>query len=256
MSRPLLSALILALAVSGNAMATSFDFLTTIDGAHPYSYEGHMTVSNTFSRVDVTRGGHPLFNPDYTIISQRNGQVLLVLDHKQKTYFVRETNALSGPMATVRGFSRTTASNVSIQIRRDGDSRAEVESRRTTRYSVHITYDLQIVVEDETLAAKVDISGSLWTIDGPQQTALPWGMQFGAKTGFPEIDRAVARKWPREVPVRQLITVSRRIGDGPAVTETMTTTARAISDEPASPSLFGTPPGYRMREPSFIFGSP
>jgi hypothetical protein len=256
MSRPLFPALVLSLTMSGAAMATSFDFATTIDGAHPYSYEGHMTVSNTFCRVDVTRGVHPLFNPGFTIISQRNGQVILVLDHKQKTYFVRETNGMSGPLATVRGFARSTAANASVRIHSEGGEIGAAGARRTTRYSLHITYDMKIAVEDEQFSATVDVSGSLWTLDGPLQTALPWGIQFGAKTGFPDIDRAIARKMPNDVPVRQLITVSRRIGDGPPVTETMTTTTSNLSEEAPPPNIFGAPPDYKLREPNFSFGAP
>jgi hypothetical protein len=256
MSRPLPLALVLLLALSASAPGASFDFVTTIDGAHPYSYEGHMTVSNTFCRVDVTRGSHPLFNPEYSIISQRNGQSLLILDHKLKTYFVRDTNGLTGPMAGARGFARTTAANASIDVRREREPGDEVESRRTTRYSIHVTYDMQITVDDERLSGKVDIKGSLWTVEGPSQTALPWGLQFGAKTGFQEIDRAIARKMPHGLPVRQMITVTRRIADGAALAETMTTTVSHISEEPVSPSLFGAPQGYQLREPSFSFGSP
>jgi hypothetical protein len=256
MSRPLFPALVLSLAMSGAALATSFDFVTTIDGAHPYSYEGRMTVSKTFCRVDVTRGAHPMFNPGYTVISQRNGQVILVLDHKQRTYFVRETNGMSGPLATVHGFAPSTAVNASIRIHSEGGETGVAEARRTTRYSLHITYNLQIAVDDEKFLATVDVSGSLWTLDGTLQTALPWGMQFAVKTGFPDIDRAIARKMPYDLPVRQLITVTRRIGDGPPVTETMTTTTSNISDEPSASSIFGALPDYKLREPNFSFGAP
>ena len=256
MSCPVLIALVLSLGMACDAAATSFDFVTTIDGAHPYTYQGRMTISNTFCRVDVTRGIHPLFNPDYSIISQRNGRVILVLDHRQKTYFSRETNGMNGPLSTVRGFARSTASNAAIRIRSEGAATDPGESRRTLRYSIHITYDLEIVVDGERFPASVDISGSLWTVEGPPQTALPWGMQFAAKTGFPDIDLATARKMPHEVPVRQLITVTRRIGDGPPVTETMTTTTSNLSDAPPPPEIFGAPPDYKSREPNFNFGGP
>jgi hypothetical protein len=252
----LLIAFILWLGMAGPALAVSFDFVTTIDGANPYSYEGRMTVSNTFCRVDITRGAHPLFNPDYSIISQRSGRVILVLDHKHKTYFSRETNGMNGPLSTVRGFTRSSAAHASIRVHGERAAAEPGHSRRMTRYAVHVTYDLSITVEEEKFPATVDISGSIWTLDGTLQTALPWGMQFAAKTGFPDIDRTIAARLPHEVPVRQLITVSRRIGDGPRVSETMTITTSNFSEAPSPPEIFGAPADYRPREPNFNFGGP
>lgn len=221
---------------------TRFDFATEVTG---YSYSGHMAIDGARSRVDITEGTHPLFNAGFSIITRGGGKEIVVIDHKQKTYFVRQMANFGGHLATARGLGRTTASRPRVQRTKPDDS----------TYVVHAEYDLQMDVEGEKFGGTVTLDARFEVDPHIEQRALPWGLQFAAKTGFEDIDRALASRIPDRLPLRQVVTVSRRIADGQLVTESITTTVTNVRKEPLTDDDFLAPEGYRYKEPVFSFGN-
>jgi len=214
-----------------------FDFTTVVKGTD-YQYAGRMFIDGTSSRVDITSGTHPLFNPQHSIITRRGGKEIVVLDHQRRTYFVRNTANMSGPLSSARGIGKTTASRSHVRVTPEG--------------GVEVTYRLSMEVEGERMQATVDLTAE--TEAGEiEQHALPWGLQFAAKTGFEKIDDLIASRLPDRLPKRQSVTVSRRISDGPVITETITTTVSNVTDAPPDDALFLAPRGYRYEEPVFSF---
>jgi hypothetical protein len=224
------------------AAGTRFDFATEVTG---YSYSGHMAIDGARSRVDITEGAHPLFNAGFSIITRGAGKEIVVVDHKQHTYFVRQMVNFGGHLATARGLGRTTASHPRVQKTHPEDA----------TYLVHAEYDLQMEIEGEKLPGTVTLDARFEVDPRVEQRALPWGLQFAAKTGFDDVDRALAAKIPDRLPLRQVVSVSRRIADGQLITETITTTVTNVRKETISDDEFLAPEGYRYKEPVFSFGN-
>ena len=223
------------------AAGTRFDFTTEVTG---YAYSGHMAIDGTRSRVDITAGTHPLFNPGFSIITRGAGKEIVVLDHKQHTYFVRRVATIGGHLATARGLGQASA------------LRPHVRKSRTepATYVVRADYELQMEVEGEKLTGTVELEARFEIDRRIAQRALPWGLQFAAKTGYSNVDLALAASIPDRLPLRQFVSVSRRIADGPVITETITTTATNVRTEAMSDDEFLAPDGYRYQEPVFNFG--
>jgi hypothetical protein len=220
---------------------TRFDFSTEVTG---YSYSGHMAIDGTRSRVDITEGNHPLFTAGVSIITRGDGKEIVVVEHASRTYFVRQMTTRGGHLSAARGIGRTTASHPRVRRTRTGDT-----------YVVHADYDLQMDVEGEKITGTVELEARFDVDPRFEQRALPWGLQFGMKTGYEDVDRALAARIPDLLPLRQVVTVSRRIADGPMVTESITTTLTNVRSEPMDDNEFLAPEGYRYKEPVFNFGN-
>ncbi|HKR66588.1 MAG TPA: hypothetical protein VJZ00_22870 [Thermoanaerobaculia bacterium] len=233
--------LVATLAPLAATAATRFDFTTEVTG---YTYSGRMAIDGLRSRVDITEGNHPLFNPGYSILTRGGGKEIVVLDHAQRTYFVRHMTSLGGHLATARGIGRTTASRPRVK-------KTKVDDRT---FIVHASYELVMEVEGEKLNGTVELDARFEIDPKIEQRALPWGLQFGAKTGFEDVDDALAARIPDRLPLRQVVSVSRRIADGPVVTESITTTISNVRTEAMSDDDFLAPEGYRYQEPVFNFG--
>lgn len=234
-----LAVLLLAIGVEAHA-GVSCDFTTVVKGSD-YQYAGKLYLDGANSRVDITSGTHPLFNPQHSIITREGGREIVVLDHQRRTYFVRDTKAMGGPIAAARGIGKTNASRPHARVTRDGN-----------RVTVDVSYRLNMEVEGERMQATVDLLAEL-DAGAIEQRALPWGLQFAAKTGFADVDEVIAKRLPSRLPMRQVISVSRRIGDGPMVTESITTTLTNVAESPLAADLFLAPYGYRYEEPVFSF---
>lgn len=220
----------------------------------PYSFTGRLRVDGPNARYDVIDGAHPLFNPKLTIISRDSGETLFIIDHKQRTYFIRKSKSMSGPLSTWKAPGIKGDSKVSLDVQRDDKAGTETIAGRTTKkYVAHAEYDLRLELEGEKLPAHVEGDATLWTIDAPND-ALPYGLEFAFKSGFESLDKKIERRIPRcGIPLRQIVTVTRTIADGAPVTETFTVTATKVTDEKLDFSIFQPPMGYVFREPTFGF---
>lgn len=219
-----------------------FEFTAAMTGS--YSYGGRMAVEGLSSRTDITSGEHPLFNPSFSIITRDAGRQIVVLDHSRRTWFSRNGDLIAGHLGTTRGLGSTTAGKPRVRSRRDGGHEIV-----TAEYTLHMN------VAGEKFDATVTLEARFETAPAIEQRALPWGLQYAAKTGYDAVDRAVANHVPRRLPLRQVVTASRRIGDGPLIAETITTTVSNVVSATIPDSELVVPDGYRHEEPSFVFGN-
>lgn len=237
----LVLAVLIAAAAPELVAGVRFDFLSEISSPR-YSYRGVVLIDGENARVNVTEGRHPMFNPHTSVITRRAGADLIVLDHARKTWFSRQGSRMAGHLGAVRGIGRTSASDPRVRSDREG--------------SVHrmwATYQLQMEVEGEQIDGTVEIEAVSELGADMRQKALPWGLHYAAKTGFEEVDRAITRRMPASLPLRQVVTAKRSIGGGPFVEETITTTVANVTEEEIDNGIFYPPAGYRYEEPVFVF---
>jgi hypothetical protein len=218
------------------------EFNTTLTSP-AYSYSGVLAIEGDASRVDVLKGSHPLFRENTSIITRDGGHEIVILDHERRTWHARRAAGLGGHLSTSRGIGSTTATEPEVQTSRNG-----------REHRLRVKYDLVMSIEGEKLNGNVELEVISELSDDLFQKALPWGLQFGAKSGFDAIDRAIAKGIPRDIPVRQVVTATRRIEGGDPLTETMTTILTNVANAPTPKEVFFPPKDYRYEMPKFEFG--
>jgi hypothetical protein len=219
------------------------EFNTTLTSP-AYSYSGVLAIEGNASRIDVLKGSHPLFRENTSIITRDGGQEIVILDHERRTWHARRAAGLGGHLSTSRGLGATTASDPQVQTTRNG-----------REYRLHVKYGLVMAIEGEKLTGNVDLEVISEVDPDLHQKALPWGLQYAAKSGFDEVDRVIARGIPRGMPVRQVVTATRQIEGGEPLTETMTTVLTNLASAPTPKEVFFPPKDYRYEVPKFEFGT-
>lgn len=221
------------------AAGVRFDFTADIAGS--YAYSGRMTADGTSSRTDITSGTHPLFNPNFSIITRDEGRQLVILDHSRRTFFNRNGDLIAGHLGTTRGLGSSSVRKPRVRSFRERDEQV-----------VRVEYIVAMTVEGEKLEATVTLEAR-FTLAELGFRALPWGLNYAAKTGYGDVDRVIAMHVPKRLPLRQVVKASRRIADGPVITETITTTVTNVSNGGVAADVFAVPAGYRYEEPSFVY---
>jgi hypothetical protein len=248
------AALLIALAAAAGAAAgTVLDVEYRNESSSPYTFKGKVSIEGPNARYDVIEGAHPMFNPSLTIISRDNGETLLVIDHRQRTFFVRQARAMCGPLSTWRGPGTMQESHASVDLRRDERGDATIASRGTRMYRGHAEYDLTLTVDGQTLRAHVASDATMW-MSGLRNDALPYGLAFGFKSGFDEVDHEIEHRLPRYgIPLRQVITTTRTIEGGDPITETFEARVTNVKEQKLDITLFVPPGDYELKEPTFTF---
>ena len=227
-----------------SAAAIRCEFNTELSSP-PYTYRGTLIIDGNRSRADIVEGNHPLLNARTSVITREGGDELIHLDHERKTWSQRPGKLLGGHLSTTRGLTLATkASDEQVRTDRDG-----------ALHKLFASYSLTMNVEGETIPATVEIE--VVSELGPfiRQTAFPWGLQFGAKTGFEKVDRLIERRMPMRLPVRQVVTASRQLDGGPKVSESIIVTLSNVTEVDIDKNIFFPPQGYRYENPVFDFGT-
>lgn len=247
------SLFVLLLAAAWPALAGMvIDFDCHAESTAPYSFTARISIDGPNARYDTVEGLHPVFNPKITVISRDEGETLIIIDHKQKTYFIRKSRAMSGPLSTWKAPGTTGDSGVSFDVERREET-GTIAGRPVRRYDARGEYDLRMKLEGEKMSAHVKSEGTFWTIDA-RNDALPFGLEFAFKSGFESLDHKVERRLPRiGIPLKQIVTVTRTIAGGAPITERFEATATKVSEEKLDFGLFQPPMGYQFREPTFGF---
>src|SRR5260370_17713895 len=84
------------------AAGWTIEFTCHNESSASYSFRVRAALEGENVRYDVVEGNHPLFNPKLTVISRQGGQTLIVLDHRLRTYFLRDARTMAGPLPTWR----------------------------------------------------------------------------------------------------------------------------------------------------------
>jgi hypothetical protein len=245
-------AVVLTVAAFPLAAGTVMELDCHSDSTSPYSFVARISIDGPNARFDVIEGMHPVFNPKITVISRDEGETLIIIDHKQKTYFIRKSRAMSGPISTWKAPGGINESKVSFDVDR-GNELETIAGRSVRRYRAQAEYDISMKLEGEKMSAHVKSEGTFWTIEG-RNDALPFGLEFAFKSGFDSLDHKVGRRLPRiGLPLKQSVSVTRTISGGAPITERFDATATKVSDEKLDFAIFEPPVGYRFREPTFGF---
>ncbi len=215
----------------------TFDFLCEKSGSAPYSFRGRGYVHGRNVRYDITDGSHPVFNPGITIISKDGGRVLLILDHRQKTFFYRTTAAMAGPISTYRAPGAERVSHIAAAA--GGDE-------------LRVTYRIDSTLDDAKLRSEV-VAISRVTFLDIENEAVPFGLHFVFKSGFEAVDKRIAGiRAGKGLPVEEHVSVTRTISGGEPVTESITVKLSNVKQEPVLAS-FDPPATYRLEEPTFEY---
>jgi hypothetical protein len=241
-------ALIVCLAAASAASAgIRFDLAAQAPG---YGYKARAAMDGKRLRLDIYEGNHPLFNSNISIISRKGGTEVLVIDHSSRTYFQRQVTHIAGPLPAARGMGRTELKSMDVDRSRE----TIVEGGAATeRYTLTADYEIEMEIEGEKLRASVKMHAQFDIDPKIDQIAQPWGLQYGAKTGFDRLDRAILRAVPNRLPLRQVVTASRQIEGGPVITDTLTVDVTGVFEESIPNAEFFAPDGYAYREPVFSF---
>lgn len=220
-------------------------------GLAPYRFSGRATIHDGHTRYDTTAGYHPMFNPNITVISIRSGETLTVLDHKLKTYFFRKGDFMSGPIGTWKGPGELTAMRPFVRVTKVDGAQETIAGHRTQRYDIEVSYALRMKLEGEKMQAQVRAIGSFWLAD-IRTPAVPHGLQFALKAGFPHVDDKIERALRlRGLPLRQAIEVTRTIEGGNPISEGFNLEVTRLTELVVSDSKFRPPSEYQFREPTF-----
>src|SRR5207253_904488 len=193
-------------------------------------------------RYDVVEGKHVLFNPSMTVISRQGGKTLIVLDHRMKTYFLRDARNMAGPVSTWRAPGQQDTSSISTRVTKDETAKGEIAGRAAARYDVKASYNIAMKVEGEKFRAHVDGDGEVWVLEG-KNDSMPFGLTFALKSGVPEIDAQLEKRLgAKGFPIRGKLSVTRKIGDGDAITESIAFDVDKIEEKKQPESLFTAPP--------------
>src|SRR4028118_110847 len=129
-----------------------------------YSYGGRLMIERDRSRIDITEGNHPLFNPNTSVITREAGAEIILLDHQRKTWSQRPGKQLGGHLSTTRGLSGiASASNAAVQT-----------DRSSNEHRLNATYSIMMEVEGERFPATVELEG-ITVLGSARQLASPWG---------------------------------------------------------------------------------
>lgn len=257
MTRPLLARLaagtVAAVLLTLPAAAGwTIDFTVHNKSSASYSYRGRAYVEGDSVRYDVVEGQHAVFNPLMTIISRQGGKTLIVLDHRMKTYFMRDARRMVGPVSTWRAPGQEDAFGVSARVTKDETAKGEVGGLPAARYDLKTSYNLAMKLEGEKFRAHVDGDGEIWVIETAKNEAMPFGLTFALKSGIPEVDSVLEKRiGAKGLPIQGKLSVTRKIGDGDAITESIAFDVVKIEEAKQPESLFTAPASYAWREPTF-----
>jgi len=251
MRRALLAAVLTA-TVFPLAAGTVMELDCHSESTSPYSFTARVSIDGPNARFDVIEGTHPVFNPKISVISRDEGETLIIVDHKQRTYFIRKSHAMSGPISTWKAPGALEESKVTFDVER-GDELETIAGRSVRKYRAEAEYDIGMKLDGEKMSAHVKSEATFWTIEA-RNDALPFGLEFAFKSGFDSLDHKVERRLPRiGIPLKQTVSVTRTIAGGSPITERFDAMATKISDEKLDFAIFQPPMGYQFREPTFGF---
>jgi hypothetical protein len=246
------AALLVCLALAPPAVAGwTIEFTCHNESIASYSYRVRASIERESVRYDVIEGNHPLFNPKLTVISRQSGQTLIVLDHRLKTYFMRDARSMAGPLSTWLAPGQESTSRTSVSVTKDEAPGGELAGHASTKYDVRESYVISMSLEGQTVKAHVEVKGSVWVIDGKNE-AIPYGLNFALKSGVSNLDEQIGKRiGAKGLPLRSKTSVTRTIADGQPVTETMTLEIVSIEEAKHPEELFTAPRDYTWREPTF-----
>jgi hypothetical protein len=248
--RLLAAAVTFLLLSSPAAGGVEFRFQTTKSGDPPIEFSGTGWMDGGELRMELDHGNHPFFRTGAVLIHQNRGAIIAVLDTESRTYFLRTTERMRGTLSTFNAPWQVGAFDVSVRLRARNEHPV-IAGVQTRKHQIDIAYTIGMLVEDTAIKARVRAHGELWLSQVDVGGAIPFGLHYALKTGFPEVDRRISRLLSgRGLPMRQVVTASRSIDGAPEIEETMVVEVESVKINDLPSSLFHVDSAYRYREPS------
>ncbi|MGK2859331.1 MAG: VWA domain-containing protein [Thermoanaerobaculia bacterium] len=240
----------LLFAATSAKAALNFEFTGERSGNPPIRFAGQGFIDDKASRYDFIAGNHAIFRKDVSILT-RDSKVLTVVDHSRGTWFKRSTQGMSGIISTYQGPWQVGADQFQMEIE-TLDRESWLGTYRPVKHRLTFSYRLRMSLEGEEFFGTVEADAELWLDPKYRVPAVPWGHQFGLKTGIEEFDTQIAKKIQGlGFPFRQIINVTRTIEGGERITESLRTDVTRFGDTPFARSGFDAPGGYLQVEPNF-----
>ncbi|MGK2859332.1 MAG: VWA domain-containing protein [Thermoanaerobaculia bacterium] len=228
--------------------ATTFDFNGERSGNPPIRFAGQGFVDGKASRYDFVEGNHVLFSKDMSILT-RDNKVLTIVDHSKGIYYRRATDGMGGIITTYQGPYQVGADEFEINLE-TLNRESWLGTYRPVRHRLTFSYRIRMNLEGDEFFGRVEAEAELWLDPKYRIPAIPWGHQFGLKTGIEEFDSKIAKQVQGlGFPFRQMISVTRTIEGGERITETLRTDVTRFGDTPFARSGFNAPGGYLQSEP-------
>jgi len=242
---------LLIIAAPAAHAAVTFEFNGERSGNPPIRFAGQGFIDGHASRYDFIDGNHVLFRKDMSILA-RDNDVLTVVDHAKGLYYRRTTKGMSGIITTYQGPYEVGADQFEINLE-TLDRESWLGIYRPVKHHLTFSYRIRMNLEGEEFFGRVEADAELWLDPKYRVPAVPWGHQFGLKTGIEEFDQQIAKKIQGlGFPFRQMITVTRTIEGGERISETLRTDVTRFGDAAFSRSGFDPPAGYVQSEPILI----
>jgi hypothetical protein len=233
------------------AAGWTIDFTIHNRSSASYTYRGRAFVEGDSVRYDVLEGHHVLFNPKYSVISRQGGKTLIILDHAQKTYFMRDARKMAGPVSTWRAPGQQDTYSISTHVTKDEVAKGDVAGHSASKYDAKASYTIGMKIEGEKMKARITADADVWVMEDRNQ-AMPFGLTFALKSGVPEVDEELEKRLgAKGLPLRGTLSVTRTIGEGDAITESISFDVDHMEETKQADSLFTAPAGYSWREPTF-----
>lgn len=228
--------------------ATTFEFNGERSGNPPIQFAGQGFVDDKASRYDFVQGNHVLFRKDMSILT-RDNKILTIVDHSKGIYYRRSTEGMGGIITTYQGPYQVGADEFEINLE-TLDRESWLGIYRPVKHRLTFSYRIKMNLDGDEFFGRVEADAELWLDPKYRIPAIPWGHQFGLKTGIEEFDSKIAKKVQGlGFPFRQMISVTRTIEGGERITETLRTDVTRFGDTPFARSGFNAPGGYLQSEP-------
>lgn len=248
MRRACLLTVVLAAVTLSASAALNFDFIGERSGNPPIKFAGQGFVDGRASRYDFIDGNHVTFRKNMSIVSSDN-KVLTIVDHSKGIYYRRSTKGMAGIITTYQGPYQIGADQFEMSME-TLDRESWLGIYRPVKHHITFSYRIKMSLEGEEFYGHVEADAELWLDPKYRVPAMPWGHQFGLKTGIEEFDAQIARKIQGlGFPFRQMITVTRTIDGGERITETLRTDVTRFGDAVFPRTGFNAPGGYVQSEP-------
>ncbi|MBI2214101.1 MAG: VWA domain-containing protein [Acidobacteria bacterium] len=251
MRSALVGFVLLIAATSAAASSISFNFIGERSGNPPIRFAGQGFVNGPASRYDFAEGNHVLFRKDMSILT-RDNKILSVVDHARGVFYRRSTNGMGGIISTYQGPYQVAADEFELSLE-TLERESWLATYRPVKHHLTFSYRIKMSLEGEEFYGRVEADAELWLDPKYRVSAMPWGHQFGLKTGIEEFDAQIAKKVQGlGFPFRQMISVTRTIDGGERITETLRTDVTRFGDAVFPRTGFDPPGGYLQSEPILV----
>jgi hypothetical protein len=227
-----------------------YDFQTvTEEGRSSSALKGTAKIEGTNLRMELSEGDGMIFKNNSVVISEDNGQTMLVLDPKKKEYYrisMEQTfSTLSNLMQSAGGMFDISIDNQKVDVR-DLGAGETIQGYPTKKYVVHAEYDLNMRMMGMRRSTSIKSETETWVTDRIDVGGAAFLQQRAFKTGLEDLDSLIdkhvdaMRGFPLKSVTNMTTTAGRRTNTSKT---TMTVTDVRETSIPASE--FVVPSDYR-----------